>query len=76
MSVSITTYLSEKIAEAAAGVDFSRRHGARCPCCGLQAKIHTTKPWDGSTRIRYHHCRNVDCLLAATCTSIKSVETE
>lgn len=76
MPTPLTALLATKIAEAEAGVDFSRRHGARCPSCGQTAKITCTKRWEGDTRIRYHRCQNPACILASSKTAIKSVEVD
>lgn len=76
MPPSLTALLATKIAEAEAGVDFSRRHGARCPSCGKSAKIIRTGPWEGDLRIRHHRCQNPSCILAGCKTTIKSVEVE
>lgn len=62
--------------EAAAGVDFSSRTGAPCPGCGKRTKIYKTMPWEDSTRIRYHHCENGRCALAALGKTIKSIEVD
>lgn len=59
---------------AAGGVDYSPRHGARCPWCNRRAKIYKTMKWEGSTRIRYHRCENNLCLLNQLGMTIKSVE--
>lgn len=61
---------------ATAGVDYSPRHGARCPWCKKKMRIYSTLPWDGNIRIRYHHCENDRCPLARMKTSVKSVESE
>jgi len=76
MAPPINTLLAIKISEAEAGVDFSRRFGARCPCCGRPAKIVRTRPWEGDIRLRYHRCTNSDCILSSSKTTIKSVEVE
>lgn len=60
--------------EAESGVDFSPRVGAVCPHCKKTAKIYKTQPWDDSTRIRYHRCRNAACPIAAMGLTIKSIE--
>ena len=60
--------------KAATGVDYSSRTGALCPYCGNRAKIYSTKPWEGSTRIRYHNCKNTKCLIASLGITIKSIE--
>lgn len=70
----IAAQLATLIDQAAAGVDYSPRHGASCPGCGRPAKIYKTMGWDGTTRIRYHRCRNEACLLCAARATIKSVE--
>jgi hypothetical protein len=72
----ITAHLASLIAQAEAGVDYSPRIGAVCPACGRPAKIYATRPWDGPTRVRYHHCRNTACLLCALGKSIKSVQVD
>lgn len=63
------------MAKAGAGVDFSARFGALCPYCGKRAKVVTTRPWEGTLRVRYHQCKNTDnCVVAAMGTTIKSIE--
>ena len=37
---------------------YARFNAAKCPQCGRLVKPYSRKPWDGSTRLRYHHC---DC---------------
>lgn len=61
------------IGEAEGGVDF-REGFAACPACGSRLKVKTTRPWDGSTRIRYHACKEDDCMLATIGQAIKSIE--
>lgn len=61
---------------AASGVDFSARLGARCPWCNRRAKIVATRPWDETTRIRYHRCENPECPLGSMGVGIKSIEVE
>lgn len=61
---------------AAAGVDFSSRHGARCPWCHARTRIVVTKPWEDTTRIRYHRCENLECPLCTMAVGIKSIEAE
>lgn len=60
--------------EAQAGVDYSPKHGARCPWCGGRARIYKTTPWEDDLRIRYHRCEAGGCALASMGVSIKSVE--
>jgi len=44
------------------GVDYSPRHGARCPQCGAdQVPKYKTMPWDDSIRVRYHRCNGCGC---------------
>lgn len=62
--------------EAENGVDFSPRTGAICPSCGKRSKIYSTKPWDGSVRLRYHRCENSACVLCAMGVTIKSIEVD
>lgn len=61
---------------AAAGVDYSPRHGAICPWCGGRAKIIKTLPWEDKLRVRYHRCNAPGCVLASLHTTIKSVEAD
>jgi hypothetical protein len=61
---------------AAAGVDFSSRHGAKCPWCGKRAKIVATRQWEDTTRIRYHRCETATCPLCSMDVGIKSIEVE
>ncbi len=58
------------------GVDYSPRTGATCPSCGKKARIYSTKPWEGTARIRYHRCENTACVLHALGVTIKSVEVD
>ena len=75
MSSHMTTVWLIKVCELAeCGVDFSPRHGARCPSCGQRAKIYSTKPWEGAVRVRYHRCNNEKCVLCRMGRTIKSVE--
>lgn len=61
--------------QAQAGVDYSPRYGAVCPCCKtVKIPIFRTMPWDGNTRIRYHKCKNTDCLLSRLNLSVKSLQ--
>ena len=62
--------------EAENGVDFSPRTGALCPSCRKKAKIYSTKPWEGSARVRYHLCENGACVLCAMKVTIKSIEVD
>ena len=61
---------------AAAGVDYSRRHGAACPWCGRKARITSSRPWDDATKIRYHRCDNGQCPLSTMNINIKSIEVD
>ncbi|KJR97201.1 MAG: hypothetical protein VR65_24955 [Desulfobulbaceae bacterium BRH_c16a] len=70
------TRIAQVKEQAAAGVDYSPRLGARCPWCGKRARIYATQPWIELTRIRYHRCENGNCVLAATGISIKSIEVD
>jgi len=63
--------------KAAAGVDFSPRFGALCPCCGERLKVNRTFPWSDGFRARYHLCKNVRrCLLASAEINVKSLEVD
>ena len=62
------------IKEAEQGVDYDRREGARCPCCGSRAKVVNTLAWAGNSRVRYHRCPNGRCPLHELERSIKSIE--
>lgn len=63
------------ITTARAGVTYSARHGAVCPCCGAERlPVSRTMPWSGSVRIRYHRCQNPNCLLCAIGEGIKSLQ--
>jgi hypothetical protein len=69
--------LNDIFSESRMGVDFSVRHGAVCPSCGIgPLKTYCTKPWEGTTRIRYHKCANNDCLLCHINFSIKSIQAD
>lgn len=69
--------IAAAIAKAQAGVDYSPRTGATCPCCGAEKLgVRTTRPWDGTLRVRFHLCSNPRCLLAQLKQGIKSVEME
>jgi len=56
------------------GVDYSPRHGARCPWCARKTATYCTRPWEGPARIRFHRCTNAACVLASMGVSIKSLE--
>lgn len=71
-----TALIVLKKQEAENGVDYSSRHGALCPACGGKARIYSTKPWDGTTRVRYHYCEAAGCFLSAMRVTIKSIEVE
>ncbi len=58
------------------GVDFSPRHGARCPWCGRRTRIYATRPWDGPVRVRYHYCQTPSCPMASMRVTIKSVQVD
>ncbi len=76
MSSQQTVWILSVIEEASAGVDYTSRHGARCPSCGKRAKVISTRPWEDTFRIRYHRCYAPGCVLAAHEKNIKSVEVE
>ncbi|WP_284152050.1 hypothetical protein [Desulfofustis limnaeus] len=62
--------------QAAAGVDYSPRFGARCPWCGARVKVYATQPWEGPVRVRYHRCYRQGCALAQMNVSVKSIEVD
>jgi len=63
------------IKQAQAGVDYSPRTGATCPCCGAQKlRVETSRPWAGRMKVRFHVCANPRCLLCQLGQRIKSVE--
>lgn len=63
------------ITTARAGVVYSVKVGAVCPCCGAERlPVSRTMPWSGSVRIRYHRCQNPECLLCAIGEGIKSLQ--
>lgn len=56
-------------------VDYSPRYGAVCPVCGAaNLKVITSRPWEDNIKVRFHKCRNRECLLYWKGTSIKSVQ--
>ena len=70
-----TAAIAAAIAKAQAGVDYSPRTGATCPCCGAKKLgVRNTLPWSGTMRVRFHLCSNPQCLLAQLKQGIKSVE--
>jgi len=67
--------IATAIKQAQAGVDYSPRTGATCPCCGAEnLRVRNTLPWSGAMRVRFHLCANPRCVLAQLKQSIKSVE--
>lgn len=76
MGLSSAELVAVYVQKAAAGVDYSPRYGAICPCCGNRAKIMRTMPWEDNTRLRYHRCGNTRCLICATGQTIKSIEVD
>ncbi|MBU1040249.1 MAG: transcriptional regulator [Proteobacteria bacterium] len=60
---------------AQAGVDYSPKTGATCPCCKAEnLRVRNTLAWSGNMRIRFHLCTTPSCLLAVLKQGIKSVE--
>lgn len=55
------------------GVLYTKK-GALCPLCGKKMCITDTKK-DVTYCIRWHRCKNDDCLLASMALLVKSVET-
>lgn len=69
--------IAAAIAKAQAGVDYSPRTGATCPCCGAEKLgVETTRPWDDAMRVRFHVCSNPRCLICTLGQRVKSVEVE
>lgn len=66
--------IASAMQRAAAGVDYSPRHGASCPWCGSRTKIVRTFPEEDGSRIRYHRCDRDGCTLARFGTLIKSID--
>ncbi len=62
------------VKKAENGVDYSSRYGAICPWCGRRTMIYKTMPWYNNTRIRYHRCTHLKCILMTMSKTIKSVE--
>lgn len=63
--------------KAEAGVNFSPRFGALCPCCGHKLAVAKTAAWVDGLRERYHRCDRVGhCLLATAGFGIKSIEAD
>ncbi len=67
-------YLITAIEAARSGITFTQRHGAPCPWCKERARVENTRPIEGQTRIRYHHCVNPTCPIHVFDHTIKSVE--
>jgi hypothetical protein len=69
------TMIVALVAKAEGGVDYDRQLGmVLCPACGKRAYVRNTLEWSGGFRIRYHRCKNQNCLLCRMGTSIKSIE--
>lgn len=67
--------IAAAIAKAQAGVDYSPRMGAVCPCCGVEKlPVRNTLSWSGPVRVRFHLCENKHCLLYKLKQTVKSVE--
>ena len=62
--------------KASDGIDYTARHGAPCPYCGIRSRSYRTLPWEDTTRIRYHKCENPTCPLATLNITIKSIEAD
>jgi len=63
------------VAKAKDGVEYSVKSGATCPLCGKKKlRVQSSPKWMGDIKIRYHKCRNPDCLLGKLGTLIKSVQ--
>lgn len=60
---------------AQAGVDYSPKTGATCPCCKAEKlRVRNTQAWEGTMRIRFHLCTTPSCMLCVLKQGIKSVE--
>jgi hypothetical protein len=73
--MSSKTAIAAAIILAQAGVDYSPKTGATCPCCKADhASVYKTMPWVGSMRVRYHKCQTSSCLISTIGVGIKSIE--
>ena len=54
------------------GVDYTKR-GAYCPLCGQKMRTVDTKDC-GKSKLRWHKCRNEDCLLGSMALLVKSAQ--
>lgn len=62
---------------AQAGVDYSPKTGATCPCCRAEKlRVETSKPWDGTMKVRFHVCTNKGCLICKLGQRVKSIEVD
>jgi len=69
--------IAAAITLAQAGVDYSPRTGATCPCCKAEnLRVETTKPWYGTMRVRFHVCANSRCLICTLGQRVKSIEVD
>lgn len=71
----IAAAIALAVQQAQAGVDYSPKTGATCPCCGAtNLRVRNTMAWSGSMRVRFHLCTHAGCILASIKQGIKSVE--
>ncbi|UIJ38542.1 hypothetical protein LWC08_02945 [Desulfobaculum bizertense] len=43
--------------QTSTAVDWDPRRGGCCPLCGAQrCRVMSTRPWNGSVRLRWHRC--------------------
>lgn len=66
--------IAKALDAAREGVEYSPKHGALCPFCGLKTRVQTTKPWLGNSRLRYHRCENPQCPLCVLGERVRSWE--
>lgn len=75
MNKCVVTAIVTLIRKAEEGVTYGGR-GAICPACDERAHVITTRRWSDGMRVRYHKCKNPDCLLYGLDVTIKSVQVD
>jgi hypothetical protein len=65
-------FIAVAISKARNGIVYDTKDGAFCPACGERVKVLVTKPWLGSSRLRYHKCDNPKCVMCVLDETIRS----
>jgi hypothetical protein len=62
------------VAKAREGVVYSPKKGALCPVCGRRCPVVSSPKWDGDIKVRYHRCKNEQCVMCSMNVTVKSIQ--